>query len=94
MGVARNQQVGQPLNSSEAIDHLLERIAGMLVNEPQHVVVGKLEGPEGTLFHLRVGPSDVGRVLGKKGATVKAIRTILGAAGQKLGRRFTLDVLD
>lgn len=94
MDLERGQHFDQPFDSFEPIDRLVERIAKMLVDEPQHVVVRTLDRPEGTLFQLRVGPNDAGRVIGKKGATAKAIRTILAAAGQKLGRRITLEILD
>lgn len=84
----------QGSQSPDEIGGLLHRITGMLVTEPQRVVVSKLDGPEGTVFQLRVGPNDVGRVIGKKGATAKAIRTIVAAAGQRQKRRMTLEILD
>ena len=90
--VGRNQHTNQL--SEDLMTHLVQRIAGMLVNEPEQVVVSKLDGPEGTVFQLRVGPNDVGRVIGKKGATVKAIRTIVAAAGQRQRRRMKLEILD
>ena len=46
------------------------------------------------MFELRVHPSDLGKVIGRQGRTAKAIRTILGAAGMKLRKRFTLEILD
>lgn len=94
MDLERNQQVDQPFDSFEPIGRLVERIAGMLVNEPEHVVVRKLDEPETIVLQLQVGPNDVGRVIGRNGATAKAIRTILSAAGRKLGRRVTLEILD
>ncbi len=94
MDFERNQQADQPSEIPEPVARLVHRIAGMIVDQPDHVVVCQLDEPEGTVFQLRVGPHDVGRVIGKKGATAKAIRTIVAAAGQKQGRRLTLEVLD
>ncbi len=79
---------------SEAIGGLVHRIAEMLVDEPEHVVINQSDESDGTVFQLRVDRKDVGRVIGKKGATVKAIRTVVAAAGQKIGRRLTVEVLD
>jgi predicted RNA-binding protein YlqC (UPF0109 family) len=41
-----------------------------------------------------VAPSDLGKVIGKQGRTARSIRTILGAAGMKLNRRYTLEILE
>ena len=46
------------------------------------------------LHPSKVAPSDLGKVIGKQGRTAGAIRTILGAAGMKLNRRFTLEILE
>ena len=43
---------------------------------------------------MKVAQSDLGKVIGKQGRTARAIRTILGAAGMKLRRRFTLEILE
>ena len=45
-------------------------------------------------FELRVLPSDFGKVIGRQGRTANAIRTILGAAGMKLRKRFALEILE
>jgi predicted RNA-binding protein YlqC (UPF0109 family) len=46
------------------------------------------------VLELRVAPSDLGMVIGKQGRTARSIRTLLGAAGMKLNRRFTLEILE
>jgi len=50
-----------------------------------------VEGEQVTVLELKVAPSDLGKVIGKQGRTARSIRTILGAAGMKLSRRFTLE---
>ena len=73
---------------------LIEDIAKALVDIPQDVSVHEVEGEQVTVLELKVAPSDLGKVIGKQGRTARSIRTILGAAGMKLNRRFTLEILE
>ncbi len=73
---------------------LIEMIAKALVDSPDEVVVGEIAGEQTTVFELKVAQSDLGKVIGKKGRTVGAIRTLLGAAGMKLRKRFVLEILE
>ena len=73
---------------------LVEDIAKALVDLPDEVSVNAVEGEQVTVLELRVAQSDVGKVIGKQGRTARSIRTILGAAGMKLNRRFTLEILE
>jgi predicted RNA-binding protein YlqC (UPF0109 family) len=76
------------------IKELVEDIAKALVDEPEQVVVREVEGEQVTVLELRVSPEDLGKVIGKQGRTARSIRTLLGAAGMKLNRRFTLEILE
>lgn len=73
---------------------LVEEIARSLVDTPEEVVVREVAGEQVTVLELRVAPSDLGKVIGKQGRTARAIRTLLGASGMKLNRRFTLEILE
>ena len=73
---------------------LIEQIAKALVDNPEQVSVRLIEGEQTTVFELRVAPSDLGKVIGKQGRTASSIRTIISAAGMKLKRRFTLEILE
>ena len=73
---------------------LLEGIAKALVDHPEAVRVGVVEGARATLLELRTHPDDLGKVIGREGRTAKAIRTLLGASGMKLHRRFTLAIIE
>jgi predicted RNA-binding protein YlqC (UPF0109 family) len=73
---------------------LIEDIAKALVDLPDEVEVKSVEGEQITVLELKVAPSDLGKVIGKQGRTARSIRTILGAAGMKLNRRFTLEILE
>jgi uncharacterized protein len=72
---------------------LVEQIARALVDEPEQVSVQAVDG-ETTVLELRVAPNDLGKVIGKQGRTARSIRTILGAAGMKLHKRYTLEILE
>ena len=76
------------------ISALVEDIAKALVDEPGEVVVREVAGEQVTVLELRVAPTDLGKVIGKQGRTARSIRTLLGAAGMKLNRRFTLEILE
>ena len=73
---------------------LVEAIARALVDHPDEVQVRAVEGEQVTVLELRVHPEDLGKVIGRQGRTAKAMRTLLGAAGVKLRKRFTLEILE
>lgn len=73
---------------------LIEDIAKALVDVPDEVQVKTLGGEQATVLELQVAPGDLGKVIGKQGRTARSIRTILAAAGMKLNRRFTLEILE
>jgi len=76
------------------VKDLVTEIAKALVDIPDEVLVREVEGEQVTVLELRVAPSDLGKVIGKQGRTARSIRTLLGAAGMKLNRRFTLEILE
>jgi uncharacterized protein len=73
---------------------LIEQIAKALVDNPDQVTVKAIEGEQTTVLELRVAQTDLGKVIGKQGRTARSIRTILSAAGMKLKKRFTLEILE
>ena len=72
---------------------LLEAIAKALVDNPDHVQVRAIEGEEVTVLELRVHPSDVGKVIGRQGRMAASIRIILIAAGVKIGKRVSMEII-
>lgn len=72
----------------------VEMIVKSLVGSPDMVEV--YENGDGRNFRIevRVAPDDMGRLIGRDGRTIKAIRSILFFAGQKHGKRFHLDLLE
>jgi uncharacterized protein len=73
---------------------LVEGIAKALVDYLDDVDVTAVEGTQVTVLELRTHPGDLGKVIGREGRTAKAIRTLLGASGMKLHKRFTLEIVE
>jgi predicted RNA-binding protein YlqC (UPF0109 family) len=73
---------------------LVESIARALVDHPDDVQVKSIEGSQATILELRVHKDDLGKVIGRQGRTAKSVRTLLGAAGVKIHKRFTLEILE
>ncbi|MGA7794529.1 MAG: KH domain-containing protein [Candidatus Acidiferrales bacterium] len=69
-------------------------MAKALVDYPDQVQVRAIEGEEVTVLELRVHPSDLGKVIGRQGRMAESIRIILGAAGMKLRKRVTVEILE
>ena len=80
--------------SQGGVKELVEDIAKALVDNPDQVQVRAVEGEQVTVLELGVHPNDLGKVIGRQGRTAKSIRTILGAAGMKLKKRLTLEILE
>jgi predicted RNA-binding protein YlqC (UPF0109 family) len=73
---------------------LITCIAKALVDNPEEVVVTEIKGARSSVIELKVAKEDIGKIIGKHGRTVVAIRTILSAASMKLKKRCILDLLE
>jgi uncharacterized protein len=76
------------------VKEFVETIVKALVDNPEAVVLREIEGERTTVFELRVGQGDLGKVIGKGGQTAKAIRTIMLAISAKKGKRAVLEILE
>ncbi len=72
----------------------IENIARALVDQPDSVKVTEIEGEKTTVYELRVFSEDLGKVIGRKGQTAKAIRTLISAISAKKGKRALLEILE
>ncbi len=73
----------------------VELIVKHLVREAESVDVREVERDRSTsVIEIRVAQPDVGKVIGRQGRTVKALRSLLHAAGQKRGRRYVLEIVE
>ena len=74
---------------------LLDYLARRLVDEPDAVRVEEVEEEDGTLLlRLHVAEGDVGKVIGRQGRLVRALRTVVRAGGVEAGRRLQLEIVD
>jgi uncharacterized protein len=73
---------------------LVAYLAKVLVDDPASVEVTESKEGNFSRYELSVAPADIGKVIGKEGRTVKALRTLVAAVGQKSGQRVDLDVMD
>ncbi len=73
---------------------LMVEIARSLVDKPEAVTVETTAQEAGTVLHLNVDPSDVGKIIGKQGRTARSLRTILGAVSVKLHHRYSLEIIE
>lgn len=76
------------------LKELVEFVAKSLVDKPDEVQVTEVEGEQASILELRVAKEDLGKVIGKQGRTVRALRTILGAASSKAKKRAVLEILE
>ena len=72
---------------------LIANIAKALVDKPEEVVVTEIRGQHISVFELKVAKEDIGKIIGKHGRNVDAMRHILMAVSTKSRKRFTLEVL-
>ena len=74
----------------ETVANLIKR----LVDEPDQVSVTESKGERTTIIEARVAKSDMGKVIGRKGKTVEALRVIVGACGAKQKQRCIFQIID
>lgn len=79
---------------SANLREFIETIAKALVDHPEMVDVREVSGERTTVFELRVGEGDLGKVIGKGGQTARAIRTLLNAVSAKQSKRAVLEIIE
>ena len=73
---------------------LLAYLAKGLVDRPEEVSVESFEEDDALVFELQVAEDDTGKVIGRNGRTIHALRNVMRACGTKHGRRVLVDVVD
>jgi len=77
------------------VKDLIEFLVRALVDAPDEVSVESYEDDDGTVvYEVRVAEDDVGKVIGRSGRTVNALRAVVRAAAMRDGRRVLVDVVD
>jgi hypothetical protein len=79
----------------DILNKVLTYVVGQIVDDPSQVEVTIIEqGPDEVLAEVRTGPGDMGRVIGRRGRTARAIRTLAQAAGDEEGISASVDFAD
>jgi predicted RNA-binding protein YlqC (UPF0109 family) len=76
------------------VESLITYIAQQLVDRPEQVELKVSEADGGKTFELKVAPEDVGKVIGRDGRTINALRTLLAVTAQRKGTKVRLEILD
>jgi uncharacterized protein len=76
------------------LKELIEYVTKSLVDMPEDVKINEVVGEQTTVIEVVVHESDRGKVIGKKGRTARALRTILNAASTKLKKRSVLEIIE
>jgi predicted RNA-binding protein YlqC (UPF0109 family) len=72
----------------------VEKIITALVSDKDVVEVSEIVHDKSAVFQVRVAEGDMGRIIGREGRTIKALRSLLFFAGQKHGKRFVVDLVE
>ncbi len=76
------------------MERFLDFVLRQIVEFPDEVVIVKDDDPKKTIFRLQMRKSDIGKVVGKHGQTIAAIRNLLDAAAAKHGGRATVEIIE
>jgi len=72
----------------------VEYVVKALVDHPEQVDVKEVDGERTVVFELRLAQTDIGKVIGKSGRTITAIRSLLTSAAAKQGKRAMLEIIE
>jgi predicted RNA-binding protein YlqC (UPF0109 family) len=76
------------------VKEVVEYIARALVDDPDAVEVTEVAGERSVIYQLRVAPEDMGKVIGKRGRIVRAIRSVVRAAGSRQGLTTLVEIVE
>ena len=75
------------------VKDLVEYMVKALADEPDAVSLSEIEGETSIVLELRVAPVDMGRMIGRQGRTINAMRSIARVLGAKMGKKVTLEIV-
>jgi len=90
----RDARVAGCTRREQDMKAFIEFVVKALVDHPEQVDVREVDGERVVVFELRLNQTDVGKVIGKSGRTITAIRTLLTSAAAKQGKRAMLEIVE
>lgn len=96
MGNARTEDGGEmdPSASIEQLQEFVRYVAAALVDNPEALSLDVVEKDRLTVIRVRCEKSDIGKIVGKSGKTISAVRALVSGVSGRYGQRVTVDVLD
>lgn len=76
------------------MQEFLDFVLRQLIDFPDEMILTKVDAPKKTIFRLRLRKGDIGKVVGKHGATIAAIRNLLNAAASRHGEKAALEIVE
>jgi|SRR5579884_1140099 predicted RNA-binding protein YlqC (UPF0109 family) len=76
------------------VKEFVEHVVGRIIDKPEELHVEVVEGDRAIVVETRVAPIDAGRVIGRDGRTINALRTLVMAIAARTGKRAVLDVVE
>lgn len=78
----------------QRVGQMMDLLMRLLVDDPEQVELSKISGRQTTVLEVKVGKSDHGKVVGRRGRTADAIRNLLKCMGGKTNHHFSLEILE
>ena len=75
------------------VKDLIEYVVKALADKPEAVSLSEIEGETSIVLELRVDQEDMGRMIGREGRTINAMRSIARVLGAKMGKKVTLEIV-
>lgn len=76
------------------LEHFVDYVVRALVDQPDAVVIDSGPGERGTVIQINCAKDDIGKIIGKNGKTISAIRALVNGAGKRFDKEFTVEVVD
>jgi predicted RNA-binding protein YlqC (UPF0109 family) len=83
-----------PPRPTVSLKEFVEHVIGRIIDKPEELEVEVVEGDRAVVIETRVAPIDAGRVIGREGRTINALRTLVMAIAARSGKRAVLDVVE
>jgi predicted RNA-binding protein YlqC (UPF0109 family) len=82
------------VKEDQGVREMLETLVRAFVSDPQSVEVAQVRKSDSIVLELKVDAQDLGKVIGRQGRTARALRSLVSLAGEKVGKRHHLQILD
>lgn len=76
------------------LEHFVDYVVRALVDQPDEVTVETVPGEKATIIQVTCAKDDIGKIIGKNGKTISAIRALVNGAGKRFEKEYTVEVMD